>query len=38
MEALQKHMENESELFAEAGGDSSPEVSLVTLCSDQKSL
>ena len=34
MEVLQKHMENEAELIAEAGGDTSPEANVITLCSD----
>ena len=34
MDVLQKHMENEAELIAKAGGDSSPEANVITLCSD----
>ena len=34
MEVLQEHMEAEAELIAEAGGDPSPEASIITLCSD----
>ena len=34
MEVLQKHMENEAELIANAGGSTNPEDNIITLCSD----
>ena len=34
MDVLQQHMENESDLIAEAGGDPSPEANIITICSD----
>ena len=33
-EVLQKHMENEAELIASAGGSTNPEDNIITLCSD----
>ena len=34
MEALQKHMETDAELMADAGGDPSPEATTIVVCSD----
>lgn len=34
MDVLHQHMENESDLIAEAGGDPSPEANIITICSD----
>ena len=34
MEALQEHMQNESEKIAEAGGDPSPDANIICVCTD----
>ena len=34
METIQQHMENDSELIVEAGGDPSPEANEIVICSD----